>query len=311
MDVRGPVTHCLREDAVDDLDDRCVVRDDLWFGVVDVAPARTLDRFEHLHQLRDGTEGTVVAVDRPSHVAKRRDEQLDLLAARLTERIAQFLARFGDRDVQVVVDDPNRKGHVLSSGIFGQVVDHGRVDVVTAQVGDVEPEIRRERVRQRLFGECARAHEDLAQESAGVALHVQRLFELGFADQIAGDKLVAQAHVRLLRRRTVRRTVRPDRTCGSAVYGGPVRTGALVVSFDGRRDPASCRTRRVDVFVFALLFERHELPQRFSEKTSSDQTMYPDYRKFTLMEVQIPSPQEKIFIVLGHRKPVTVGRFSS
>ena len=69
--VRGAVAHRLGEDAVDDLDDRRVVGDDLGLGrCVDVAPPRALDRLERLDEFVDAAEGAVVAVDRPADVAR-------------------------------------------------------------------------------------------------------------------------------------------------------------------------------------------------------------------------------------------------
>ena len=200
VDVRGPVTHRLGQDAVDNLDHGSVVRHDLGLGVVDVTLARTFDRLEHLNELCDRSQRAVVAVYGPSHVTERRDEQFDRFATRLGQRVAQIFARFGHRNVQIVVFRSHGKGHVLSCDLLGQEAQRRRVDIVTTQVGDVESEERGEGVRQGLLTQGAGTDENLTQETARVALHLEGFLQLSLGDQIVGDELIAKSDVLPLRR---------------------------------------------------------------------------------------------------------------
>ena len=96
-------------------------------------------------------------------------------------------------------DHPNGEGHHLSSDVFGQVVDHRRIDVVATQVRHVESEVRRECVGERLLGESSGADEHFAQQATSLALHFEGLLQLSLGDQIAGDQLVTETEVLTLR----------------------------------------------------------------------------------------------------------------
>jgi hypothetical protein len=103
-------------------------------------------------------------------------------------------------------------------------------------------------------------------------LHLEGLLQLLVGDQVTGEELIAQAKTLFLGHRAVRR-IRLCRTWERTLFDwrrldlmGPIAT------VDNRRHPTSATAWRAKVgnfIVFAFLFERHESPQRFSEKTFS------------------------------------------
>jgi hypothetical protein len=121
-------------------------------------------------------------------------------------------------------------------------------------------------------GTCA--DENFAQKTTGVALHLEGLLQLRVGDQIAGEELITQAKILLLGHRVVRR-IRPRRTWKRTLCDWRrLNDISPIATIDHRRHATSATALRAKVgnlIVFTFLFERHESPQRFSEKAFSGQ----------------------------------------
>ena len=190
MDVRGPVPLGLGEDAVDHLDDRRVVGDDLG-GLFRFRgpPAGALDGLEGLDELVDAADGPVAAVDGPLDVVGRRQHQPDRVVARLhEERPDRDRGLVGHGNLQAVVVQPDRHGHVLAHDVLGDQGERLGVGVVVPDVDDRHVQQVGQDQHQLPLVQRAHLDEGLADPLARLVLDDQGLRHVVLTDEAAPDQ---------------------------------------------------------------------------------------------------------------------------
>ena len=189
--VGGPVAHGLGQDAADDLDDRCVVGNDLGLGGVGdsaLLPG-ALHRLEGLHQAVDAADGPVVAVDGPLNVRLRRQHESDRVVVRLGEERPDADRRLiGDSDLEAVVVERDGYRHVLPHDLLGDQLESVRFRIVPPEVDDGHVQQIRQKEGQLPRIERAHRHQGLADPLAGLGLDDEGLGDVGLAHETTADQ---------------------------------------------------------------------------------------------------------------------------
>ena len=197
VDVRGAALDRVRQDDVDEPDDRgflplldqllevdgvlLLLVDDLEGGVGGV------DRRHLLHDLLqlEGVGGAVVPVDRVLEGDLRGDDRLDVVAGHELQVVhREDVRRVGHRDGERRAGLVDREDVVLARDLGGDELQDVRVDLEVRQVDRRHAELRGERLRDVVLGDEAEPHERLAQLHPRFLLLLQGRGELLRVDEL-------------------------------------------------------------------------------------------------------------------------------
>ena len=114
------------------------------------------------------------------------------MAALLGEQEAQRVARLGHRDMQSVIVQADRHGHVLAGHVFGDEGEGIGIGLVAPEVRDRHAEELGQRADEVALFEDAHLDEELTQAAARLCLQFERLLDLLMRDEAPQDEYVTQ-----------------------------------------------------------------------------------------------------------------------
>ena len=142
MYVGRAVTHGLRQDATDDLYDRCIVGHDIrrQSRGVEASPPGALHCLEGLDEMVESADGSVVVLDGTADLGEWRQHGPDGGPTRLAEKREELLGRLiGHRNVEADLVEGHGDDEVLTSHGIGDEIQRLLFGTGLSEVGHVHP----------------------------------------------------------------------------------------------------------------------------------------------------------------------------
>ncbi len=205
VDVGGAALDGVRQDDVDEPDDGSLfpfldelleVDGVLLFLVHDLE--RGVGGVDGRHLLHDllqleGVRGAVVPVDRVLEGDLGSDDRLDVVAGHELQVVhREDVRRVGHRDGERRARLVDRQDVVLARDVRRDQLQDVRVDLEVRQVDRRDAELRRQRLRDVVFGDEAEPHERLTQLHPRVLLLLERQRELLGVDELRLEEKFSQ-----------------------------------------------------------------------------------------------------------------------